>query len=94
MSCSTSACRALLVSECRASTYTHQRAVGRAAGPEMCFSAKMFLRQGCWKEPQGNRDQTEQAANWEEQKYIGEIKENVCIVWNPQAIPDLPPAVW
>lgn len=60
----------------------------------MCFSTKMFPRQGCWKEPQGNRDQTEQAANWEEQKYIGKIKENVCIVWNPQAIPGLPPAVW
>lgn len=63
-------------------------------GMGMCFSVKMFLRQGCREEPQGNREQTEQAANCKEQKYIGKIKESVCIVWNPPAIPGLPPAVW
>lgn len=56
-------------------------------GMGMCFSVKMFLRQGCWEEPQGNREQTEQAANCKEQKYIGKIKESVCIVWNPPGHP-------
>lgn len=63
-------------------------------GMGMCFSVRMCLRQGCREEPQGNRDQTGQAANCKEQKYLGKIKERVCIVWNPLAIPGLPPAVW
>lgn len=47
-----------------------------------------FGRQGCWEEPQGNGEQTEQAANCKEQKkHIGEIKESVCIVWAPPDIP-------
>lgn len=51
------------------SAYGHQRAVGRAEGHTgMWLSFHTFQGQGCWEEPQGNGEQTEQAANCKERK--------------------------